>query len=199
MVVLYFVLLIFVQHLNCKMEERNVIGRVKAGDAAAFSLLYDNYWLKVYNFTQLYIVSSSDVSEIVQDVFVKVWETRHLLDETKNFDGLLFIITRNLVFNYTRRNFNELNFRMTALRGIENSYNMEDELDAADLKEYIDTLILQLPLQRQRIFRMSREKNLTNKEIADYCAITEKAVERNITFALKFLRDNLPLFLLFMK
>lgn len=181
------------------MEEINVIDRVKAGDKAAFALLYDHYWLKVYNFTQLYIVSSSDVSEIVQDVFVKVWETRQLLDGTKNFDGFLFITTRNLIFNYTRKHFNEVNFRMTVLRGIEKSYDIEEELDAANLKEYIDTLILQLPPQRQRIFRLSREKNLTNKEIADYCSITEKAVEKNITFALKFLKDNLPLFLLFMK
>lgn len=181
------------------MEELNLIGRVKVGDAAVFALLYENYWLKVYNFTQLYIVSSDDVAEIVQDVFVKVWESRHLLDETKNFDGLLFIITRNLIFNHTRKSFNELNFRMTALRGIESTYDMEEELEAADLKEYIDTLILQLPPQRQKIFRMSREKNLTNKEIADYCGITEKAVEKNITFALKFLKDNLPLFLLFMR
>lgn len=181
------------------MEEIGIIDRVKAGDAAAFALLYDHYWLKVYNFTQLYIVSSSDVSEIVQDVFVKVWENRELLDETKNFDGFLFITTRNLIFNYTRKHFNELNFRMTALRGIEESYDIEEELDAANLKEYIDTLISQLPPQRRKIFRMSREKNLTNKEIADYCSITEKAVERNITFALKFLKDNLPLFLLFIK
>ena len=87
---------------------------------------------------------------------------------------------------------------MTALRGLENSYDIEDELDAADLKSYIDKLIEQLPTQRRRIFKMSREQHLTNKEIAERCAVSEKAIERQITMALKFLRDNLPMFIVFM-
>ena len=73
-----------------------------------------------------------------------------------------------------------------------------DEADAADLKSYIDKLIEQLPPQRRRIFKMSREQHLTNKEIAERCAVSEKAIERQITMALKFLRDNLPMFIVFM-
>ena len=103
------------------MEETIILEKVKAGDAAAFSLLYDLYWL---------------ISEVVQDVFVKVWESKEFLDITKNFDGLLFMITRNIIFNYSRRHFNELNFKMTVLKGLENSYDIEEELDAADLKNY---------------------------------------------------------------
>ena len=73
------------------------------------------------------------------------------------------------------------------------------QLDARDLKRYIDKLVVQLPANRQRIFRMSRELHLSNKQIAEQCAITEKAVERQITLALKFIRDNLPFFVLFMR
>ena len=163
------------------MEETIILEKVKAGDAAAFSLLYDLYWLKVYNFARLYITSSSVISEVVQDVFVK-----------------LFMITRNIIFNYSRRHFNELNFKMTVLKGLENSYDIEEELDAADLKNYIDKLISQLPARRQQIFRMSREEHLSNREIAERCAVSEKAIERQITLALKFIKENLPLFVVFM-
>ena len=76
---------------------------------------------------------------------------------------------------------------------------MEDELDARDLRMYIDQLIAQLPPNRQRVFRMSREMHMSNKQIAEQCAVTEKAVERQITLALKFIRDNLPFFVLFMR
>ena len=169
------------------MDETEILTEVKAGNTIAFERLYDCYWLKVYNFAQLYITSSFEVSEVVQDVFVKVWESREMFDET-----------RNIIFNYSRRHFYELNFKMTALRGLENSYDIEDELDAADLKSYIDKLIEQLPPQRRRIFKMSREQHLTNKEIAERCAVSEKAIERQITMALKFLRDNLPMFIVFM-
>ena len=180
------------------MKETIILEKVKVGDASAFSLLYDLYWLKVYNFARLYITSSSAISEVVQDVFVKLWESREFLDVTKNFDGFLFMITRNIIFNYSRSYFNELNFKMTVLKGIENSYDIEEELDAADLKNYIDKLISQLPARRQQIFRMSREEHLSNREIAERCAVSEKAIERQITLALKFIKENLPLFVVFM-
>ena len=67
------------------MEEKVILEKVRGGDTAAFALLYDRYWLKVYNFARLYITSSSEVSEVVQDVFVKVWESRDTFDETKNY------------------------------------------------------------------------------------------------------------------
>ena len=180
------------------MEEKLVIDRLKGGDAEAFTILYNRYWLKVYNFAQLYIISSSELSEVVQDVFLKVWESKEILDADKNFDGFLFMITRNIIFNYSRRHFNELNFKMTVLKGLENSYDIEEELDAADLKNYIDKLISQLPARRQQIFRMSREEHLSNREIAERCAVSEKAIERQITLALKFIKENLPLFVVFM-
>lgn len=181
------------------MEEKEILGRVKAGDEEAFAWLYDHYWQKVYHFARLYLTSSSEISEAVQDVFLSVWESRAKIDESKNFDGYLFIITRNIIFNYSRRYFNELNFKMTVLQGMEEEYSMEDELDAQDLKSYIDKLVTQLPPNRQRIFRLSREQHLSNKQIAEQCAVTEKAVERQITLALKFIRENLPFFMLFMR
>ena len=81
------------------MEETIILEKVKAGDAAAFSLLYDLYWLKVYNFARLYVTSSSVISEVVQDVFVKVWESKEFLDITKNFDGLLSIIRVDILMS----------------------------------------------------------------------------------------------------
>ena len=181
------------------MEDKLRLTKVKAGDEEAFAWLYDHYWQKVYHFAQLYLTSSSEISEAVQDVFLQVWESRANIDENKNFDGYLFIITRNIIFNYSRRYFNELNFKMTVLQSIEEGYSIEEELDARDLKTYIDKLVIQLPTNRQRIFRMSREQHLSNKQIAERCAVTEKAVERQITLALKFIRDNLPFFILFMR
>ncbi|KAB4850302.1 RNA polymerase sigma-70 factor, partial [Bacteroides thetaiotaomicron] len=49
-----------------------------------------------------------------------------------------------------------------------------------------------------QIFRMSREEHLSNREIAERCAVSEKAIERQITLALKFIKENLPLFVVFM-
>jgi RNA polymerase sigma-70 factor (ECF subfamily) len=117
----------------------------------------------------------------------------------KSLDGYLFIITRNTIFNYNRRSFNEESFEMTVLNSMEEGepFTVEDELMASDLKKFIDDLIEQMPPQRKKIFQMSREEGLSNKEIAERLDITVKAVERSITLSLKFLRDSLIMFMVF--
>ena len=173
--------------------------QLKTGNNIAFAALYDYYWQKVYNFTKLYVTSSDSISEIVQDVFVKFWESRHLLDSNRKVEGFLFIITRNIIFNKARSRMREDMFKMTVLRSIENEepYNQEDRMVAEDLKEYIDRLIAVLPERQREIFLMSREENMTYREIALRCGIGEKAVERHIHLTLKFLKKNLLLFMLF--
>ena len=68
-------------------------------------------------------------------------------------------------------------FKMTILRSIENEepYNQEDQMVAEDLKEYIDRLIAVLPKRQREIFLMSREENMTYREIAARCGIGEKS------------------------
>lgn len=179
-------------------ELQDIVLKVREGNQTAFTVLYDNYWWKVYHFTKLYILSDKQSEEIVQDVFIKLWESRATIDETKSLDGYLFMITRNTVFNFNRgRSFNEESLEVTMLNGIEESYSMEDEFMASDLHQYIHDLIEQMPPQRKRIFKMSREEGLTNAEIAERCGISPKAVERSMTLALKFLKDSLILFLVF--
>ena len=79
------------------MDETEILTEVKAGNTIAFERLYDCYWLKVYNFAQLYITSSFEVSEVVQDVFVKVWESREMFDETLTVSSLLLPVTLSLI------------------------------------------------------------------------------------------------------
>ena len=100
------------------MTEKELIILLKEGDEKAFTTLYRRYWSKVYNFSRLYLSSILEIEEVVQEVFVKVWESRSLLREDDNFKGFLFVITRNLVFNQFRRSFNENAYKLTVLSSI---------------------------------------------------------------------------------
>ena len=98
------------------MNEKEAIIKLKTcNDKAAFAFLYRSYWAKVYNFTRLYITSAVDVEEIVQEVFIKIWENREALDEEQNFAGYLFITMRNLVFNRSRKNLNEPFYQLSEI------------------------------------------------------------------------------------
>lgn len=179
------------------MGEKEVISRLKEGDKSAFELLYKRYWKKVYNFTALYITSALDIEEVVQEVFVKLWEARASVNEEKNFEGFLFIITRNIVFDHSRKAFNESFYKMTLLESVEQSHSVEDELAASDLKEYIDYLYAMLTPRQQEVFKLSRGEQLSYREIAELLRISEKTVEHHISDVLKFMRKNLQLYTLF--
>lgn len=90
-------------HISKWVKEKVILNRMKAGDEEAFAWLYSHYWQKVYHFARLYLTSSSEISEAVQDVFLHVWESRETFDDSKNFDGYPFIITRNIIFNVSSK------------------------------------------------------------------------------------------------
>lgn len=176
-----------------EMDDKELLLTLKTGNRQSFTVLYNQYWSQVYNFSRLYLTSRDAAEEVVQEVFVKVWESREFIREDDNFKGLLFIITRNLIFNQSRKSFNEDFYKITMLAAMEQSYDMEAEIDAKNLREYIDQLIADLPPQRKLIFTMSRNENMSYKEIAEKLSISEKTVENQISSAIKYLKQNLIL------
>ncbi len=179
------------------MEERELILLLRQGSEDAFTVLYERYWRQVYNFSRLYLTNADAAEDVVQEVFVKIWETHEFLREDDHFKGLLFIITRNLVFNRHRKNLNEDFYKVTVLAALEEAYDVEEEIDARDLREYMDRLIDELPPRRREIFNLSRKEQKSYKEIAFLLNISEKTVENQIREALKYLKKNMMLLLSF--
>ena len=168
------------------------------GSIPAFEKLYKEYWNRVYQFTGLFVDDSFEREDIVQEVFVRLWKKRHLLDSSKDIDGFLFIITRNMVFNRLRKS--GRTERMEALAesaGLIYDSDTESKLDASYLKDYVDKLISILPERQREAFRLSRQEKLSIKQIALKMGISESGVKRHINLALKFIRANLPLLILF--
>lgn len=183
-------------------EEQAVILLSKEDNHEAYSYLYEMYWSKVYNFARLYISSIEDAKEIVQIVFVKLWETRTFLKENESLKGYLFIITRNIIFNQKRRSFNEDFYKTSILDAytednINDSCEAEEKMYAMELSRFIDSLVLSLPERQRECFLLSRVEKMTYREIGERLGISERTVEVHIIRALKYLKKNVILFLLF--
>lgn len=177
--------------------EKELIKLLKQSDHTAFTSLYERYWRQVYNFSRLYLTNQTAAEDVVQEAFIKVWESRDSIKEDENFKGFLFIITRNLIFNQHRKNVNEDFYRTTVIDAIEESYTMEEEIEARDLGVYIDQLIEEMPPRRREIFNLSRKEHKSYKEIATLLQISEKTVENQISEALKYLKRTILLFTFF--
>lgn len=184
-------------------EQQAITLLCKEDSHEAFSFLYNKYWSKVYNFARLYISSIEDAKEVVQIVFVKLWESRSFLREDENLQGYLFIISRNVIFNQKKKSFNEDFYKASVLsayseENIEGSCEAEEKLYALDTSRFVDELIKTLPERQRNCFLMSRIEHLSYREIGERLGISERTVEVHISRALKYLKRNIILFLIFL-
>lgn len=173
-------------------KESHHICNLRRGDIVSFEYLYNCWSGKLYNFVMR--ISRNDIylaEEIVQSVFIKVWENREQIETDKSFGAYICTIAKNQLVNvYQHRMLESLyQTKIKTSEPIENT--TEKEVDYHLLEEYIDSLIEQLPSARREIFILSRRKLLTNKEIAAKLNLSENTVESQLTKATAFLRSKI--------
>ncbi len=183
--------------MSTTIEDRQLIKLLKKDNHTAFTHIYELYADHIASFSALY-VTPEFTDEIVQEVFIKLWLNRHSINELKNLKGYLFIITRNLIFDRFRKHKTDF-YQLSLISALEHAsdQDVEEDIAASDLSDFIDELIEQLPPRCKEIFTLSRQNNLTNREIAVQLDISLKSVEASITRALKHLREHLYLITLF--
>ncbi len=163
-----------------------------AGDADAFSQLFNRYWDKVYSTALVFTKSSELAEDTAQEVFMRLWQNRGKAGEIDNLDAFLFIATRNLIYNRLNRMKLEeayshyLQYQVTTLHTGPETFAEERELQAI-----IEAGIQQLPPQQQKAFRLSREKGLSHEEIGRQLGISKASVKDYIVKAIAFLRRYL--------
>lgn len=148
-----------------------------------------------FRFSRLYLKNDEDAEDVVQEVFIRLWQIHERIHPDGNFSGLLFIITRNLIFNRFHKQIDPLSFKVSVLAALESSDDIESEVSARDLAEYIDRLIDLMPARQRQVFNMSRREHKSYREIAEELNLSQKTVEAHMHEALRFLRDNLALLL----
>lgn len=175
-----------------KHTDKNLVDLLQKGNVAAFDSLFEVYSPKLFGFANKYFQNTIDSEELVQEVFVKVWENRKSLKSEHSFKSYLFTIALNQV----RKHFNK---KAVSLRYLE-SLQYETELTENPLLtannyesvlSQINQLIEQMPPRRQEIFRKSKLEGKSSKEVAEELNITAGTVDNQVSEALRFIRSRL--------
>ncbi len=149
------------------------------------------YGEKVYAICYNNIREIEPAKEMVQDIFKSLWERRDEL-ELENVNNYLIRAAKFKAFEYIRNKISRQKHLCQKYEGCSHSSNCtEEHILFNNLKEKVNILVDTLPCQCKRVYKMSREHGLTNKQIASALLITERAVEYHITKALSVLRLNL--------
>lgn len=174
----------------------SIIKSLRQGDHKAFETVFIAYYNKIYFFINAYVKSNSDAEELTEDLFVNLWENRHKIDISKSFNSYLHIMARNSAINFIKYKF----IRDTHIKDMVSetlSATSEEELIAKELGLLIDSVVENMPEQRQQIYILSKTKGLSNEEIARQLNTTKRNVESQLSLALKEIRKVISIFLMF--
>lgn len=177
-----------------KDQDFQVVEQLRAGEKEAFRYLFDTYGSRIYAFGLSYLKNKSDAEELLQEVFLKLWEIKNDLDSAKSVKSLLFKICINLIYDQVRRkNVQQAYLNYSGINHATSSENTWDEVIYEDTNRNLQRLIASIPEQRQRIFRMSKEQGLSNEEIAGQLNLSQRTVENQLYRAINFLKNQLDL------
>lgn len=178
---------------NMSNEELFVLQRMIEGDENAFKYFFDVYFDDLCNFVNSYIRDEIISEDIVQSIFIHLWEKKDSLPYNCSIKSYLYSASKNKSLNQLRniKNRNRIAGELfTQPESISDDY-ADHFLEFEELKAIISNAIEGLPTQCKSIFQLSRDERLTNKEIADRLGITIKTVENQITIAIRKIKDFL--------
>lgn len=174
------------------MDQSGQVKRLISGDKIVINELYEEYSSKLYNFAFGYLKSEPDAKDIVQEVFINLWDNRKKINKDSNLNAYLFTIAKNTVISVFRKKLSEKQYLENLKeKVIITGTDTESRVNYDLLSEKIAELIDGLPPQRRKVYILSKEEGLSNQKVADELGISIKTVEDHITKARKFLKDNL--------
>ncbi len=173
-----------------KHDDQHLVQSLQKGNVAAFDSLFEIYSPKLYGFALKYFKNEENAEELVQEVFVKVWENRQSLKSEHSFKSYLFTIALNQIRKY-------FNKKAVALRYIESLQHNPEFLEQSSTNDYesvlsqIYLIIDRMPPRRREIFIKSKLEGKSAKEVAAELNISTGTVDNQVSEALRFIRSQL--------
>ena len=182
---------LFSEKLDSQNFEIQLIKAFKKGDAHAFESLFNLYHKRLYYFLFGLLKSKEDAEEIVQETFLKIWESRENFWEDYPFESLLFRIAKNAFLNHNRKKVNRTVFEKHFGFFTDFSESSADQyILFQETQSIIETIVNGLPPKRKEIFLMQKVEGLSRQEIASKLGISIITVDSQLFKANKHLKEE---------
>ncbi|MDD7885088.1 RNA polymerase sigma-70 factor [Flavivirga sp. 57AJ16] len=172
--------------------DQQLIDRINANDEGAFNTLYDLYWESLFIYAHNLLKDRVLAEDILQDIFINIWTKRGDINVKTTLKGYLYTSVMYKVYDQFRKN--KQSFKEELLDNFNQriqTSNPESKLIYQELLEHINRTVETFPDKIKEVFILSRQEQLTHKEIAEKLGISTKTVEAHITKALKLLKASI--------
>lgn len=177
-----------ITHIN-----RELLQQVAGGSHAAFEILYNHYWKKVYHSAFQVLQSATAAQDALQEIFIKVWVNREQLQEMDYFPAWFHTVIRNHLY-YKLRQQAQVEKHLGYLVQEEPESFSDRTYQETELKELValvQAAMDKLTPQQRRVFELSRLHGLKHREIAAEMNLSQETVKKYIMEALRQVRDHL--------
>lgn len=173
-------------------DERSLVLRLINGDEEAFCELYAAYKKRLIYFAMRFLKSREYAEDAFQDAFAVIWQGRRFINPDASFSSYLYTIVRNRVLNQLRdlERHDELKEQILS-QAVDYANDTGHTILANDLHALIARAMQQLTDRQRQVFKMSREMQLSHREIADALGISVYTVQEHISTSLRILRTYL--------
>lgn len=175
------------------LNDQELLLKISSHNEEAFKSLFTRYRDKLFAYIFKVTKSRETSEEIVMDVFMKIWQSRTVLTEIKNFEAFIFHVAKNKSLDFLRVAARDRVLTELIWDQISNEcgHQPDEKMILTELKCKIDETIEQLSPQRQTVFRLSREQNMTYDQIALHLQLSKSTVKNHIFDSLHFIRHHL--------
>lgn len=172
-------------------QEKVLLKNLAARDIFTFEEVYKKYNKKIFNFSLRCMKNRQEAEEIVQEVFLNLWEYCQELRKDSNLNAWLFTVTLNAIRKrFRKRSVEKKHIEQYSAR-IESEYRNTPDILYSDLLDRATHIIDRLPSQQKRVFLLRKDKGLSSAEIAKELNLSKKTVENHLYRANAFLRKAL--------
>lgn len=163
--------------------------RLAASDSRAFEELFRATHGALVRYTVTFTHDQAAASDLVQDVYIRIWERRTVLDPDRSLKALLYRMARNLALNRMRDQQNRRDLLMDYTPSLHAESEPDAQVEGRDLRQRLETWIAALPERQREALTLSRFEGMSHDEIADVMDISPRTVNNHLVKALKYLRD----------
>lgn len=169
--------------------------QLKAGDRTALEALFRCSYAELANYARFWLGHRHEAEDVVQEVFIRLWEHRHTLDPRRSLRALLFVSVRNRALNVRRDRHPATARDAPDWKSLESrAAAPDDPPEIIPLETRLNGWLAELPERRREAFCLSRFQDMRYADIAEVMGISIKTVEQHIGEALRFLRDKIRVY-----
>jgi RNA polymerase sigma-70 factor (ECF subfamily) len=172
-------------------DDKYLFDAIRRDDKKAYETVFRQYYKPLTSYAFRFLGEISAAENMVQDVFLRLWQKRHEIMITSSMQNYLFRSVKNHCLNFLDHEKIKSGYCKLVIVRESDRNDYGEFFPEIGLLNKIEIAIASLPDRRQEIFRLAREEGLKYREIAERLGLSVKTVEAQMTLALKYLRDAL--------